>query len=181
MTTDSGRIRLDMVHLLTSQQQMIQGYAYAITRDHHLAEDTYQEVAAIVAAAWSAVPGGEEALPWLREVTRRKALELGRRKRRMPALSEEILSAMAECFTDGDQDDERDLRRAMAACVDKLPPEARTVIDGRYRDDLSCEEIAERAGRSVQGVYALLKRLRVSLSRCVQQAVGQPLRPGEAP
>jgi RNA polymerase sigma-70 factor (ECF subfamily) len=63
----------------------------------------------------------------------------------------------------------------MASCGEKLPDEARAVITGRYGEDLSCEQLAEQVGRSVQGVYSMLKRLRVSLARCVQQRLGRPV------
>lgn len=40
---------LRIVQLLTRYQLLIHGYALAITADHQLAEDVYQEVAAVVA------------------------------------------------------------------------------------------------------------------------------------
>ena len=73
---------LRLVRLLSRHQLLIQGYALAITADHQLAEDVYQEVCAVVAGAPEALPVDDEVVPWLREVTRRKALELSRRARR---------------------------------------------------------------------------------------------------
>ena len=159
--------RLELVRVLTRQQPFILAYAYAIVRDHHLAEDVYQEVALILAEEWESVPAGVPQ-PWLKELVRRKALELGRRSRRHALLSPEAISALGEVFpTAEDGGGDEDLRRAMADCLGKLPAEARTVLDGRYRDGESCEAIAARVGRSVQGVYAVLKRVRVALADCV--------------
>jgi RNA polymerase sigma-70 factor (ECF subfamily) len=170
----SGQIRVRLVQVLTQHQVMIQAYAYAIVRDHHLAEDVYQEVAAIVAGRADTVPEDDGVLPWLREITRRKALELRRRSRRIGILlSDEVIDALAPAFEQTASETGADLRQAMADCVDKLPPEARTVVEGRYGSDRSCEELAEEIGRSVQGVYGMLKRLRLALARCVQQNVGR--------
>src|SRR4029079_1723810 len=80
-------------------QSMIQAYAYAIVRDFHAAEDVYQEVAVIVAERWESVPSGERLVPWLRETTRRKALEALRKLRRASAaLSDGVLEKLGESF-----------------------------------------------------------------------------------
>lgn len=172
----SGAYRVRVVQVLTQYQSMIQAYAYAIVRDHHLAEDVYQEVATIVASRSDGLPEGEGVVPWLREIARRKALELRRRSKRIGLLlSDEVIEAIGPAFEAAADDAGAELRSAMALCVEKLPPEARTVVQGRYGSDRSCEELAEEIGRSVQGVYGMLKRLRLALSRCVQQSLGRPV------
>ncbi|MBA3684696.1 MAG: sigma-70 family RNA polymerase sigma factor [Planctomycetes bacterium] len=160
--------RIELVRVLTHHQAFIQAYAYAIVRDHHLAEDVFQEVAAILAADWENVPH-DVPLPWLKEMVRRKALETARKARRHVLLSAETLVNLAGAFAET-EDGDADLRSAMAACVAKLPQDARLVVEARYRDNLECEAIAERLRRSVQGVYALLKRARSALAECVQRA-----------
>lgn len=170
----SAGFRVQVVQVLTRHQMMITSYAYAMTGDHHLAEDVYQEVATIVAQR-DELPPGEEVIPWLREITRRKALELRRRSRRVGMLlSSEVLEVMAPHFEEDDgTSGAAELRSAMAQCVDKLGSEQRTVVEGRYASGLSCEDIADQVGRSVQGVYSMLKRLRAILARCVQQNLGR--------
>ena len=172
----SGAYRVRVVGILTQYQSMIQAYAYAIVRDHHLAEDVYQEVATIVASRSDGLPDDDGLLPWLREIARRKALELRRKSRRVGLLlSDEVIEAIGPAFEAAAEDDGVELRSAMAHCVEKLPPEARTVVEGRYGSDRSCEDLAAEIGRSVQGVYGMLKRLRQALSRCVQQNLGRPV------
>ncbi len=162
------RIELELVRVLTHRQAFIQAYAYAIVRDHHLAEDVFQEVAAILAADWENVPR-DVPMPWLKELVRRKALETARKARRHVLLSPQTLVNLAGAFDDV-PDGDLDLREAMASCVAKLPNDARLVVEARYRDRLECDAIAVRLRRSVQGVYALLKRARTSLAECVERA-----------
>lgn len=162
--------RLDLVRLLVREQSFIMAYAYAIVRDHHLTEDVYQEVALILANEWDTIPA-DAPRPWLKEVVRRKALEAARRSRRHVLLSPDTLLALAGAFdpereTEAAHGDDP-LREAMAVCVEKLPLAVRRVIDGRYRDGLSCEGIASQVGRSVQSIYATLKRARAALASCV--------------
>ena len=163
--TQAMHKRLDLVHALANEQAFIQAYAYAIVRDFHLAEDVYQEVAVILAQDWEQVPAGLPR-PWLKELVRRKALEVARRARRHVLLADETLELLAGAFDAAHVEDGR-LREALAKCVGKLPPDIRAVVDLRYRQDLTCEHIAERIGRSVQGVYAVLKRTRTTLAECI--------------
>ncbi len=166
--------RLDLVRLLVREQSFIMAYAYAIVRDHHLAEDVYQEVALILANEWGTIPA-DAPRPWLKEMVRRKALEVARRARRHVLLSPETLAALAGAFSPDSSAargcGEDYLLEAMAACVQKLPEEIRRLIDARYREGLSCEGVAERIGRSVQGVYAMLKRARAALAQCVDRTM----------
>ncbi len=162
---DPTRDRLGLVQALTLEQGFIQAYAYAIVRDLHLAEDVYQEVAVILAQNWARVPPGLPR-PWLKEVVRRKSLEVARRSRRHVLFSDETLELLAGAFDQLPAED-RQLREALADCVDKLPPSIRAVLESRYREDRSCDDIAARLGRSVQGVYAVLKRARATLADCI--------------
>ena len=95
----SASARLGLVQALTLEQGFIQAYAYAIVRDLHLAEDVYQEVAIILAQDWDQVPPGLPR-PWLKEVVRRKALEVSRRARRHVLLGE--CTMYSKCLHAGD-------------------------------------------------------------------------------
>jgi RNA polymerase sigma factor (sigma-70 family) len=53
-------------------------------------------------------------------------------------------------------------------CVKKLPEKARSVLEWRFMDDTQCDEIAARCGRSVQSVYAQIKRAKEMLRECVK-------------
>lgn len=159
----------EVADLLTRLQPAVQGYALAITADHDLAQDVFQEVAAIVARDPRAVPTGSGALAWLRETARRKALEALRRARReRVVLSSEVLDQIADAFEP--RDDTSELARRLAECVERLASEHRSILAGRYENNLSAEEIAQRVGRSVQGVYAVLKRVRRALAVCMRGA-----------
>ncbi len=157
--------RLRAMQLAVIHQRMIEAYAFAITRDVHLAEDVHQEVALVLVTHYDKVPADGGFMPWLKEVIRRKALELRRRETRMPRLlSPEALDQVAACFPVAVEDD---LPEAMARCVDKLGGDARQAVLGRYGVGLDVPQIAARLGRSVQGAYAVLKRARLALEDCI--------------
>jgi RNA polymerase sigma-70 factor (ECF subfamily) len=166
------RAVLRIVRILTRHQLFIQGYALAITADHQLAEDVYQEVACVVSERLEVLPRDEEIVPWLREVTRRKALELLRRKRRVGLLlSDETLDLLDQSFEV--QEDSHELRTVLERCIAQLADGHRRILEGRYRENLSAQEIGERVSRSVEAVYSILKRVRRALARCIRANIGE--------
>ena len=170
MTDSDDRVRL--AQTVARHQNMIQAYAYAIVRDFHTAEDVYQDVATVVAERWDSAPSGEALTPWLREITRRKALEALRKLQRMrPMLSENVIAKIEEHFLSAEAGPGRkDLRAVLVECVHKLERVARQVIQARYCDQLPCEQIATQIGRSVQSVYSIIKRSRLMLAKCAERS-----------
>ncbi len=158
--------RIQLVQAVTRHQSMIQAFAYAVVRDVHLAEDIFQDVAVIVAERWETVPSGDGLVPWLRETTRRKALEALRKHRRGAAtLSEGVLEKLGESFRPGGPG--ADLKDALASCLSKLEGPSRAILEARLGDGLSGEAIAHRFGRTIQSIYSVLKRTRLILAQCV--------------
>jgi RNA polymerase sigma factor (sigma-70 family) len=172
LTRSSGRQRIRLVQVLTRHQLAILAYSRAITGQAQLAEDVYQEVAVILAEDPSRIPQADaEVWIWLREVTRRKALEVRRRGNRALHLSEAVIESLGPSFVEPADDQLIALREAMGHCVDKLAGDARVIVEGRYCHNWTCDDIASRVGRTVQAVYAVLKRTRILLQQCVEQRV----------
>jgi RNA polymerase sigma-70 factor (ECF subfamily) len=177
-SAESGRLRISLVQFLSLQQAQLRGYAYAICGDYHVADDAVQELSLIVAAdPHRVLGGGDDAARWLRAVLRNKTLELSRRAgRQRRSLSGDVIKALTICLDDLDDEaaeHHRRMRAAMADCVAVLGGDARRVIEARYCHDLSCEAIAAKVRRSVQAVYAILKRVRVSLASCVDERLAE--------
>jgi RNA polymerase sigma-70 factor (ECF subfamily) len=173
----SSTARVELVQILTRCQPVMRAYAYAILRDFHLAEDAAQEVALLVAERWDALPRDEALLAWVREATRRKALELRRKARTSRRhdrefaahLSEETIAALEPHFRPAESEGDR--ADILQDCLHRLQAHTHDVIRARYGDSRSCEEIATRTGRTVQSVYGLLKRARLVLAECMDRRV----------
>ena len=171
----SVNTRIELVQELARYQSLVQAYAYSIVRDFHIAEDVYQEVALILAQKWEELPRGEELKPWLRETTRRKALEARRKHQKSgPLLSEDVLELMGGHFgqtpaEERERERKRSMGDAMTQCLAQLHEAPRDVLEARYGKSLSCEQIAKQMGRTIQSIYALIKRARLSLAECVDR------------
>lgn len=166
---DPGEYGVRLIRTLERHRVAILGCAYAILRDFHLAEDVYQEVAVELTRRIGDLPEGGQLTGWIRVTARHKSLQALHRQTRVPVLSREILELLGnEVDPSALADDRRDRVRR---CLAKLPPESRRVVEGRYADGLDCQAIAERIGRSVQSVYAVLKRARLALASCIERAM----------
>jgi RNA polymerase sigma-70 factor (ECF subfamily) len=80
-----------------------------------------------------------------------------------------VLITVGDALLPPSSNGEDHLRSAMIDCVRKLNGDTRKVVQARYGDGTSCEDIATSVGRSVQGIYAILKRARTALADCVKR------------
>ena len=63
-----------------------------------------------------------------------------------------------------------DQRSALNACLEQLPPASRRLIAMRYDGSAAdARELAARFGRSVQAIYAQIKRIKAALRECVER------------
>jgi RNA polymerase sigma-70 factor (ECF subfamily) len=159
---------------LARERRMIESFIRSIVADAHLVEDVIQEVYIVVAQRHGDFADGTNFGAWVREIARRTALhQLRRAGRPAAALEPRTLDALEASF-DVPAETWEDERRALRRCVEKLPEESLRVLDLRYVSDAPLAEIAASVGRSVDGVKALLKRLRQKLAECAEARLAGP-------
>jgi RNA polymerase sigma-70 factor (ECF subfamily) len=112
--------------------------------------------------------------PWLRSIAhnllRDRLKAYARESVKHERYSEMVRWEMALEAADKPVSDESD---RLAACLEKLRHHQRTMIDLRYEQQLSSEEIARRTGRSTLAVRTLLMRVRQQLRKCIESAPQQ--------
>lgn len=159
-----------MSRLLMQHRAKLYAYILACVRDHGDTEEIMQTVAVAVMESSEQLRDEEGFVPWAREIARRRVLEHQRRSRREIALDPEMMEtldgAAARLDCAGQEEDRR--REALLACLEELPPSSREVLAMRY-DGTSAQEMSNRMGRSVQAVYAQVKRLKALLRECSER------------
>jgi RNA polymerase sigma-70 factor (ECF subfamily) len=60
--------------------------------------------------------------------------------------------------------------RHLDACLQKLPPEQRQLIDGYYFRQQPIEIVAAEAHRTVAAAYKALQRIRLAIENCIEEA-----------
>lgn len=64
---------------------------------------------------------------------------------------------------------EDDLPSVLGECLQKLPEDARQLLQWRYQDDLATRELAEKVHKTETALRGTLFRIRQMLKRCVEQ------------
>lgn len=165
--------------LLMKHHLALYSYIYACVRSHHDAEDILQNVSVVVMESFHQLRDESGFLPWAREIARRCALAHGRKARREQPLDPEIVQRLAEAADELERDCASDVQRdALLACLEQLPPQSRDLLAMRYDGSVAdVSEMASRFGRTVQAIYAQLKRIKAALRQCVQRRISAEFSP----
>lgn len=121
---------------------------------------------------------------WLRGLTRnlvkRHWDQLARDRAVRTGLSYDLIAATAEVTLDADSGDDAARIVALRACLQRLPMPQRALLESRYGQDLSAEDIAASSGRPSASIRVGLMRIRRVLHACMREALGGTNRKGEA-
>jgi len=160
-----------MAQLLMKHRTALYAFIFAGVRNHVDAEDVLQNVSLAVVESYEQLRDNSGFLPWALEIARRRMLKHYRQSQRVQVLDPELLSQLAEAA--GRIEEERPAsvhQAALQTCLDGLPSNSRELIrlryDGSHRD---VSQLAERYERTVQSIYAQIKRIKVALRECVER------------
>jgi RNA polymerase sigma-70 factor (ECF subfamily) len=153
-------------------ERLLRGYLLSATGDYHDAEDLLQEISV---ALWESFDRYDESKPfhaWALGIARHKVLDWREKKgRRGATLSPEILDLVGRAqVEEGDRLAER--RPLLQKCIEALPDHLRTIVNLRYREGLSLDDLSERLDRTTGAVQVALVRIRRALRDCVDQKLG---------
>lgn len=160
-----------VARLLMQHRTTLYGYIYACVRNHADAEDILQNVCVAVTESIGQLKDEAGFLPWAREIARRRVLAHRRVVRREQPCDPELLRRLAEAAERVEEQRPASVQQAaLRACLESLPPQSRRLIALRYDGSVSgAEQLASLFGRSVQGIYAQIKRIKQALRECVER------------
>ena len=155
------------VFLLARHERQIASYVVTLVPQASDAEDVLQEAKVVMWRNFASFEIGTNFVAWARRVAFNQILTM-RKKRQRDRLwfSEEFLQTVAD-ETDRASDDLEERRKRLDDCINKLQPEHRRILNLRYQQGSSIEDLAAQVGRTVAALYRLLSRLRSSLHACV--------------
>jgi len=156
-------------HLLADRAKLL-AYIWVIVRDEHAAEDVFQEVSMLALHKRDEIEDAGHLMHWLRAAARNKSLHVLRDRRTAPSpIDDDVLEMMNPHFARHDTLDNLEVIDAIKHCKAQLAPNARRVIEARYRDGLTGPKLADRFGRSVNTVYQALTRAHRALADCIRK------------
>lgn len=116
---------------------------------------------------------------WAATIARFEVLNYRRAKARdRLVFDEDLISLLADECEEEFARSERE-RRALDACLEKLPAPQRELVLRAYASGQKTKPIAEEIGVTPNSLYKTLSRLRLSLLRCVEDAMTRAASEGE--
>ena len=156
----------------------LMAFIHWLVRDADIAEDILQDVWIKLAEVWEREGGREikDVLRWSRYTAKNLVLHYWRAKRTSKEIAdEEILERAAQAFDEYSASNEwwREKRKALAACVQTLPPQSKKILSLKYQRGLSVASIAQHLERTPQAIKVALSRLRRAVGLCVEKKLAE--------
>jgi RNA polymerase sigma-70 factor (ECF subfamily) len=165
-----------IARLLMQNRTALYGYIFACVRNHADAEDILQNVSVAVMESIDQLRDDNGFLPWAREIARRRILAHKRLMQRERALDPDLVRSLAEAADRIEKHEPAsEQRTALMTCLERLPPTSLTLIAQRY-NGVDADRLARQFGRSVQAIYAQIKRIKLILRSCVERRLALEVR-----
>lgn len=84
----------------------------------------------------------------------------------------ELMDLLATSFAE-QQEQSKEIRRAMGVCMDKLSGRPKQVFCLRYGEQMPVRKIAEHFGTTPSSISVALHRCREALRRCLSKRLGE--------
>lgn len=156
-----------IVRVLMRERVRLLAFIQVIVFDAHTAEDVLQDISALAINKSHEINSEQHLMLWLRRAARYKAMNL--RSKHQPFLFDSaVLDLIESDWSTHENASSSDTMQALEQCLAKLSPYSRSIIDSRYRDGHTGDELAEAVGRKVGSVYVQLSRIHRVLADCVR-------------
>ncbi|MBL9187066.1 MAG: sigma-70 family RNA polymerase sigma factor [Opitutaceae bacterium] len=158
----------EFVRLFVAHEGRLRGFVRTLLPSWADVDEVMQETSLVAWRKFGRFERGTNFMAWVATIARFEALDhLRRRGREHLVFSDAVADMMAEeAAQEGDTFEPQ--RRALDRCLAKLGETQRELLLLSYQPGARLHEVAARAGRSVQGHYKAVQRLRARLLACVE-------------
>jgi RNA polymerase sigma-70 factor, ECF subfamily len=154
--------------LLTSHQSSLYAFITALLGGVEGTQDVLQETNIVLLEKAREYDAARPFVPWALTFARFQVMAWRKRQiRDRLVLDDALVDALADRASAGAVAPSHRLD-ALEKCLNKLPAEARELVDARYLKGDLVQDIAARLGRSVNVVSVSLFRIRKALLDCVR-------------
>ena len=157
------------MRLWTSAQPAVANYVHALVRDHSAAKDVLQETALVLFRRFTDYDGQRPFLAWALGIARFQVMGLQRdAARSRVAFDDELLARFTDTWAEL-APASSDRSAVLQSCIERLAAHAHRLVQLRYFEDLTAEQIAQRLGGNGPAVRVNLQRIREQLRVCVER------------
>lgn len=155
---------------LRSEREIFR-YVAALVPNVADAEDIVQQTALTLWEKFDAYDPAQPFTPWACRFALNKARQWIERHQRWRALLDgDLAEELARRRDELRPELEIRLRR-LEGCLERLPQEQRSLVEGYYYRRLEIDQLANQSGRTVAAAYKTLQRIRHALQACMEHAV----------
>lgn len=159
----------EFVQLLVSHEPRLRAFLRTLLPDWSDVDEVLQETSLIAWQKFGRFERGTSFMAWIASIARFEALEyLRQRGRARRVFSPEVMTLLADEAIARTEPFEHE-RHALERCLEKLGNTQRELLLLSYRPGARFREVAMQAGRTVQGYYKTIQRVRVRLLDCIRQ------------
>lgn len=157
--------------LFIEHQRAVYAHLYALLTNVSDVEEVFQTTCVVLLDKADQYQEGTDFRAW---ATRVAELEAYNYRRRQQTERQRFSDALVETLADQRtaMTDELTLRAAaLRQCMQKLPVADRDLVQQRYAGRTTTKQLAERLGRSVEGLYKSIQRVRGALRQCIERSL----------
>ena len=168
--SDSSAAQQRFLSLFLRSEREVFRYVAALVPNVTDAEDIVQQTALALWEKFDAYDPAQPFTPWACRFALNKTKQWLERRQRWQALLE---NGLAEELAQRREElrPEIEIRlKHLEGCVNKLPEEQRSLVEGYYYRRDTIEKLAESSSRTVAATYKTLQRVRQALQSCIEDA-----------
>jgi RNA polymerase sigma-70 factor (ECF subfamily) len=157
--------------VLLAHRTFIRAVVKLVIKHPPLAEDACTDAMVAILEAWDSYDPAKPFGAWAGTIARNVARNILRRESRQPCpFSDLALDSITDDLAAAGDEAELELRcKALAKCVDRLPPRHRTLVRYRYWANNGYQALASRVGKTVQAIRAVIMRVHETLHQCIDR------------
>jgi RNA polymerase sigma-70 factor (ECF subfamily) len=170
---DSNANHETFLTLLLRHEPMIRAGIRAVVTRPEDVDEIMQAVSIVAWRKFDSVTDAEGFGRWACVVARYEVLKFQRERARDRFVLDETL--VERIMEEGEAECEVHGRRLtlLERCLEKLPQARRDLLLEAYTPGCTTRAMAQRLGKSEDGLYQLLRRLRVELKQCVELSMAE--------
>lgn len=169
METSSERKRLQFEALMIEHHVSVRAFVRSLGVDADWVDDIAQEAFLTAFRDWGSFDPSRDFGNWVRGIAANVVRnEIRKDARRRRIFYTELVEILLERYLEIGEKSEPVTIEAIRECVGQLTPRCQTIVEGRYRDDESAQQIAERLKVTAENVRQRLVRIRRQIKQCVE-------------
>ncbi len=162
--------------LIRRHKKRVYSYILMVVRDHHLAEDIFQDTFIKVINTLRSGNYKEEGkfIQWVMRIAHNLTIDHFRKNRRIPTVDNDPDFDIFETLRVFDSNVEdrmvtSQIHQDVRALIDFLPPEQREVVMMRHYSDMSFKDIAEETNVSINTALGRMRYALINLRKLIEQ------------